>query len=64
MQINKRSTLSLGTLLMVLSGRRTRSTLSDFIVLKFLPAPLFLQHTSRIHSHRYALHSYYISIKR
>jgi len=36
-------TLSFGTLLMVLRGRSTRSTLSDFIVLKFFPAPLFLQ---------------------
>ena len=32
------STLSLGTLLMVLSGRSTRSTLRDLMVLRFFPA--------------------------
>ena len=33
-------TFSLGTRLIVLSGRSTRRTLSDFIVLRFFPAPL------------------------
>jgi len=35
-----RPTLSLGTRLMVFSGRNTRNTLSDFIDVRFLPAPL------------------------
>jgi len=33
-------TFSLGTRLMVFSGRNTRSTLSDFIDVRFLPGPL------------------------
>jgi len=38
--------LSFGTLLMVLRGRSTRSTLNDFMVLRFFPASLFLHITS------------------
>jgi len=44
-----RLTLSLGTLLIVLSGLSTLRTLRDFIVLRFLPAPLLLQTHEHTH---------------